>query len=280
MQPKTCGVRNTAPVAELNLEEVETDLGPLLVHADDPVITPIIRAHGTWEPELSAELRSLLRPGMTAVDVGGNIGYMALMMAERVGPSGLVFAVEPDPGNAAVLRQNAARSRGARVEVIEAAAWSEATTLDLGLATANTGDHRVGLVEDGRETVPVRAVRLDDVLPERVDLILMDAQASEHVALRGARRLLERARPLVFVEFWPQGLREAGADPVAVLGEYRKMGLRVSGAEGELPGDPAELVATVEAAEVPFTTLRLEPEPAPREKGFLGRLRGGGSPAR
>ncbi len=58
----------------------------------------------------------------------------------------------------------------------------------------------------------MQAVRLDDVLPDRVDLILMDTQASEHVALRGARRLLDRSRPALFVEFWPQGLREAGTD--------------------------------------------------------------------
>lgn len=250
---------------EVKLEELETDVGALLVHADDTVITPIIRAQGAWEEELGAQLRSLLRPGMTAVDVGGNIGYVALLMAERVGPSGRVVAVEPDPRNAHVLRLNAARTRGARIDVVEAAAWSEPDVLDLGLHATNTGDHRVGPIGDGpRETVQVRAVRLDDVLPPHVDLMLLDTQASEHVALRGARRLLERSRPVLFVEFWPQGLREAGADPVSVLDEYRAMGLRTNGAEGKLPADPGELVRAVDAAEVPFTTLRLEPvDPKP-----------------
>ena len=111
--------------------------------------------------------------------------------------------------------------------------------------------------------MPVKAVRLDDVLPSRVDLILMDTQASEHVAVRGARRLLERSRPLLLVEFWPQGLREAGTDPVSVLDGYRAMGLRAVGAEGELPADPGELVQAVDAAETPFTTLRLEPVDPP-----------------
>lgn len=258
-------MRNTRGVDDVNLEEVATDVGPLLVHADDMVITPIIRAHGTWEAELGDQLRSLLRPGMTAVDVGGNIGYVALLMAEQVGPSGRVVAVEPDPRNAQVLRMNAERTRGARIEVVEAAAWSQPGTLDLGLHATNTGDHRVGSLDGGRATVEVQAVRLDDVLPKRVDLILMDTQASEHVALRGSRQLLKRSRPLLFVEFWPQGLREAGADPVAVLDGYRAMGLQAIGAEGDLPSDPDELVRTVDANEVPFTTLRLEPvDPKPR----------------
>jgi FkbM family methyltransferase len=266
-------MRNTRAVPELNLEEVETDLGPLVLHADDEVITPIIRAHGTWEEELSAELRELLQPGMIAVDVGGNIGYVALLMAERVGPSGRVVAIEPDPRNAHVLRLNAERTRGARIEVVEAAAWSEPGVLDLGLNDANTGDHRVGMKAGGRETVQVQAVCLDDVLPAHVDLILMDTQASEHVALRGARRLLRHSRPILFVEFWPEGLRETGTDPVAVLGEYEAMGLRARGAEGDLPADPGQLVREVETADPPFTTLRLDPPPPLWERLLPGGRR-------
>jgi FkbM family methyltransferase len=180
-----------------------------------------------------------------------------------------VVAVEPDPRNAHVLRLNAARTRGARIDVIEAAAWSEPGVLDLGLHATNTGDHRVGPTGEGRETVPVRAVRLDDVLPAHVDLMLMDTQASEHVALRGARKLVERSRPVLFVEFWPQGLREAGMDPVSVLDGYRAMGMLTRGVEDELPADPGELVQAVDAAEVPFTTLQLapvDPPPSPRER--------------
>lgn len=254
---------------ELNVEEVESDVGPLLVHADDTVITPIIRAHGTWEREVGDQLRAVLRPGMTAVDVGGNIGYVALLMAEAVGSRGRVFAVEPDPRNAEVLRRNAARTRGAPIEVIEAAAWSEPGELQLQLHDSNTGDHRIGIAGAERETVTVKAVRLDDALPPEVDLMLLDTQASEHVALRGARRLLDRSRPVLFVEFWPQGLRETETDPVSVLDGYRALGLRASGAEGDLPEDPGEMVQAIDAGELPFTTLRLDPvdaRPPARER--------------
>ena len=44
-----------------------------------------------------------------------------------------------------------------------------------------------------------------------------------------------------------------------MLDGYRDLGLRISGAEGDLPADHDELVAAVESSEVPFTTLRLDP---------------------
>ncbi len=55
-------MRNTRAVDEINLEEVETDVGPVLLLADDTVITPIIRARGTWEEELGDQIRRCCAP--------------------------------------------------------------------------------------------------------------------------------------------------------------------------------------------------------------------------
>jgi precorrin-6B methylase 2 len=40
-----------------------------------------------------------LREGMTAIDVGANIGYLTLFFCNRVGAQGQVFAFEPEPEN-------------------------------------------------------------------------------------------------------------------------------------------------------------------------------------
>ncbi len=256
---------------EIDLQELETDVGPLLVYPGDEGITPNIRATGAREEDLATQVRSFLRRGMTAVDVGANVGYFALCMAEQVGRSGRVIAIEPDPRNARVLRLNAERTRGARIEVIEAAAWAEPGDLNLSLNATNTGDHRVGLAGGERETVSVRAVRLDDFLPEGVDLMLFDTRASEHLAVRGASRLLERSRPRLLVTFCPQGLREIDTDPVTVLDGYREMGLQMSGAESDLPSDPGELVVAMDANGLESTTLRLDPvgPPPPAHERLL-----------
>jgi FkbM family methyltransferase len=50
---------------------------------------------GSFEREESAAVRKKLRPGMTFVDVGANIGYYTALAAQLVGPTGSVFAFEP-----------------------------------------------------------------------------------------------------------------------------------------------------------------------------------------
>ena len=52
---------------------------------------------GTFEREESSIVRRFLKPGMTFVDVGANVGYFTAMAASRVGAKGRVVAVEPSP---------------------------------------------------------------------------------------------------------------------------------------------------------------------------------------
>jgi cyclopropane fatty-acyl-phospholipid synthase-like methyltransferase len=48
-----------------------------------------------------------LEPGMTAADIGAGSGYLARLMASRVGPSGRVFATELDPKMVDYINQQA-----------------------------------------------------------------------------------------------------------------------------------------------------------------------------
>jgi FkbM family methyltransferase len=245
--------------------EAETDVGRLRLLLADEVITPALQRDGTWEAEHAAAVRARLRPGMTVVDVGANIGYTALVAAAAVAPGGRVIAVEPHPDNVALLRHNVA---GAEVEVVAAAAWREPGTVALSVSPSNAGDHRTEALGAERDTVQVDAVRLDDVLGDRrVDLVKLDCQGCEHVVLEGARAVIARDKPVILAEFWPIGIRQLGDDPTGVLRGYRRLGYSLGVLEdpglGEAPTD-ATILAAVEARPDPvggFATLVLTPEP-------------------
>jgi len=58
------------------------------------------------EPAFMKVLRRELQAGMTAVDLGANIGYASLIMAGIVGPAGTVYAIEPSERNFKFLNMN------------------------------------------------------------------------------------------------------------------------------------------------------------------------------
>jgi FkbM family methyltransferase len=247
--------------------QLVTDAGTLSAHAHDEVITPYLRACGCWDEDDCRLLEAELAPGAVAVDVGANIGYMTLVAARAVGPGGAVIAVEPHPDNLALLRANLARNGVAdRVRVIGAAAWDAAGTVDLAECVENTGDHRVDTLQSERSVLRVEAVRLDDIIPDsrRVAVIKLDTQASEHRVLSGATALLARDHPVILCEYWPQGLRERGEDPLAVLSAFRRLNYDI-----EVPDEPelvergdAEMTEAVHSRPGQFggfTTLRLRP---------------------
>ncbi len=91
----------------------------------------------------SPRCKSFVRPGMTVLDLGSNIGYSTLLLSSLTGPEGCVIAIEPHPANARLLRRNLRRNRARNVTVIEAAAWNEPGTVTSSESGDNTGDHRV-----------------------------------------------------------------------------------------------------------------------------------------
>ena len=82
----------------------------LVLDGDDPGISRQLIHFGRREAEQKFIVERLLKPGMTALDIGANIGYFTVMMARIVGAEGHVYAVEPHPGNFELLRTNVARN--------------------------------------------------------------------------------------------------------------------------------------------------------------------------
>lgn len=163
------------------------------------------------EPGAETLMRRVLKPGMTAVDVGAHAGRYTRAMALLVGPEGRVLAVEPSPANAARVR-TMARLRGLDNVTVEQIAVSDRD----GHATLNEFDEprsswsTLGRPEnltnpgDPASAVPVasttsvRAERLESLAAahalERIDYLKIDAEGAEPAVVRGLGRLLDRAK--------------------------------------------------------------------------------------
>lgn len=203
---------------------------------DDMGVGGPLRRHRTWEPELSDLIQSELRPGMSAIDIGANIGYFTVLMSRSVGASGSVLAVEPVPVNYQLLMANLSINLVANVEVVAMAADREHREVRMVLPIAgNLGSYQAfGTGIEAFDNVPCRP--LDDVLDPsaRVDLIKMDAQGMDFRVVEGAMQTIARWRPLVLLEYEPFSVAELGDDPVEVLAGLSRSGFVVELAGWEL----------------------------------------------
>lgn len=163
---------------------------------------------GAYEPDLAESIQELVRPGMTAYDVGANIGYVTLMLARAVEQSGVVVAFEALPENLERLRKNIALNpEGQWIRVVHAAvmdASGEASFLvgpsdEMGKVQGSAGRQ----IEYG-SSISVPSLSLDDYVFKQGGLapqaIKMDIEGGEVLALPGMRAVLRQAQPLMLLE--------------------------------------------------------------------------------
>lgn len=190
------------------------------------------RLLGATEADL---LSRLCKKGMRVVDIGANIGVFTMLLARCTGETGHVWAFEPDPGNYATLRQNLVLNRFPNVTAFPFAVGDVSGTGRL-YRSPFQGDHRIRSSDPQRDVVPIKIISLDAFFPpeERIDLIKMDIQGAEAMALQGMKRLLASTPGIIlFMEFWPKGLREMGFVPEKVLADLTSWGFVLKRVDGK-----------------------------------------------
>ena len=200
----------------------------LLADADDPAHAPLFLGAEYNGPEIDAA-EKILQPGMTAVDIGANIGCFALAMARAVRPNGKVYAFEPEPSNLEKLRKNCSLNQAEQVIVEGKAVGDRNGKARLYLSGETAVAHPDGSESSDKATaVEAEMVTLDSYFgaePPSIDLLKMDIQGGEAAALRGMRRALDASPQMqMIVELDPECLAAAGEDPEQFLRELSDLG--------------------------------------------------------
>jgi len=164
---------------------------------------------GTYEVELQAAVADLVKPGMVAYDVGANIGYVTLLLSQAVGAAGQVFAFEALPANLERLSTNLKlNGLGARVKVVPGAVVDCSKEVQFligpsgGMGKADGSAGRQEVVYS--EKIDVAGIGLDEFVYQSGNpvpqIVKMDIEGGEVLALPGMRRLLLEAQPLLLLE--------------------------------------------------------------------------------
>jgi len=184
---------------------------------------------GSYEIELQAALRKWMRPGMVVYDVGANIGYISLLMARQVGDGGRVLAFEALPANLERLRLNLESSRlGEGITVIPAAVvdgehpvrFLVGLSRGMGKAEGSAGRQELPY----QEAIEVQGISLDHFVFEQgnpaPELVKIDIEGGEVLALPGMRGVLGEFHPIIFLELHGPEAAEAAWQELVEAG-YR-----------------------------------------------------------
>jgi FkbM family methyltransferase len=250
------------------LEPVDLKLGyRIYVRSHDREVGGYIRDHGEYEPHVTAELMSCLRPDDVFVDVGASLGYYTVLAGRLVGPTGRIVACEPGPQNQTVLSTNVWANRLDNVEVYQVAVSDQSGFVLYSPATSN-GSIFPFEGDVGSLTVfaLVQTRPLDIVLKgfERVNVIKVDVEGAEGLVFRGAALTLKKYRPVLFFEFSPPALSSVSRmDAREVLGFLELLGysfrLLDPAASSNVRLSPEDLLSIANGREIDHVDVRADP---------------------
>jgi len=188
----------------------------MFVDTHDVGLSSHLLLDGYWEMWLTEALSAVLEKGAVAVDIGANLGYFTLLMAELVGPAGRVHAFEPNPAIAERLARSCdINGYRERVTVHLDPLWAE-EGLPVSLIVPEHEPKNAFISSDVGVAGSVQlTTRRFDSYPELIDaaVIKIDAESAEQYIWRGMTARLDRtdAPLIIFMEFASIRYEQAGA---------------------------------------------------------------------
>lgn len=214
-------------------------LGRFVIQDPDDLIQSQLLRGEPWEPEAAKVFEQYVKPGMSVVDMGAYNGVHTVRLAQLVGPTGHVYAFEPNPPAVAMLRENV------RLNGVEA----QTTVYPVGVSDPpvtgyvklsdnphNLGGAHMCSEEDERthrlncqnaSQVKIELIRIDDDLqrwiPTRVGFVKIDVEGHEDRVIAGSRAWLTRDHPVIHIELWNDDKRRQENLPTTVADMIRQI---------------------------------------------------------
>lgn len=203
--------------------------------------------------------RKIIKPGNIFLDLGANIGYFSLLAAKLTGENGKIFSFEPEPKNFYYLQKNIEVNNYKNIYPFQKAVSDKNGEIELFICEYDSGHHTIKQYEGvevyshGRPTenrsIKIDAVKLDDFLADKadhIDVVKMDIEGAEALAVEGMKHLLEKNKNIKFLmEFFPLFIKKMGNSPeklIKTLMEELKFNIFVIGHDYSMEKEKTDFV--------------------------------------
>lgn len=167
--------------------------------ANDTFVGRSLDLYGEYSEDEVNIFKAVLQPNDVAVEVGSNIGALTVPMA---GLCRRVYAFEPQAENFDLLCENLGLNNCSNVSAIEKAV-AEKPGIESIPMLGSLDHHNYGRVELGSGSDMVDVTSLDHFLllkEDKINFIKLDCEGMELNVLKGAAQIIERDRPIMYIE--------------------------------------------------------------------------------
>jgi len=254
----------------------DTKLGELHFPPGDEVMAPFIGTNGVWDANEFKWLEENVKPGDNCLNIGANVGYFSILMSRLVGPEGNVKAFEPNKLLFKYFKRNCQNQKTRNVEFYPYAIGDKNGHALFYENKKNFGDGRIFnpmMTQVGGSSEmagfdlklkpkKVRIRKLDDLKINKINVVLIDTQGSDHLVIKGMENIIKESRPKILTEFVPGWIVDQGGNPLKVLEEYKSYGynLKLIDYPEKDNNTSEEIIETIFNSDSFFTNIALTPK--------------------
>ncbi|MEQ1756004.1 MAG: FkbM family methyltransferase [Micropepsaceae bacterium] len=193
----------TAPASE-QIIRVETAHGPMWVFKSDIYVSRSLEKYGEYVSAETEVFRQAIRPGMTVVEVGANIGSHSVFLARACAP-GPFYAFEPQQRVFQLLATNVTINGVTNALVYpeglgETAGFIEIAPPNYG-GKGNFGSVSLSQgTTGGGNKLRVRVSTLDSWELGACHFLKIDVEGWEIQVIQGGTETIRKCRPVIYVE--------------------------------------------------------------------------------
>lgn len=169
-------------------------------------------------------LTRYLKHGDKVIDVGANIGHLALDASTLVGSEGRVYCVEAHPRTYKFLRKNVALNRCSNIAPFNLALGNSESEIYFSDTRGDDQNH----VSQNGSGIRVKMIRLDDLPMSEgsIELLKIDVEGYEKFVLEGAPRTLRKVS-CIYIESDETHFAKYGYGCADVIGLLQDSGFTI-----------------------------------------------------
>lgn len=167
---------------------------------------------GGWERTTINVIKKTLKKDDVVIEVGANIGAHTLLIAKLIGPNGFVYAFEPTEFALRKLRKNLSLNEGFKnIWVIDSLVSDNSNKLS---EVRVNSDWALDGVQAPESLVNKKITTIDEFVFQnnisRLDFLKVDVDGFDYKVLHGAKKSIDKFKPVIFCELCEYTLKENG----------------------------------------------------------------------